>query len=578
MRYLAPAIVAHPGHRVLTQAHRQDEAERVAALRELVGLDAEQRGRIQARATALAEAVRREGPEGGLDAFLHAYDLSSREGVALMCLAEALLRIPDKETRDRLIRDKLGSADWGGHREAGASLFVNASTWALMLTGRLIDWHDAPSDDLLGALRRRLERSGEPFVREAVTQAMRILGRQFVMGRRIGEALERVQADERSHVRHTFDMLGEAARTAADAERYLERYLSAIAAVGKAAGGVGPVQGPGVSVKLSALHPRFEVAHYDRLRGELLPRLVELARAARAQDIGLTIDAEEAERLDITLDMAAHLCAEPSLADWEGLGLAVQAYQKRASPVIDLVAELAREHGRRLQVRLVKGAYWDSEIRAAQVSGLEGYPVFTRKANTDLSYLACARRLLALSDRLTPQFATHNAHTVAAVLEMAGDKDRIELQRLHGMGRSLHAQVVDGDHVACRVYAPVGSHEELLPYLVRRLLENGANVSFVNRVQDRSIPIETLISDPLETAGAGHARVPLPRALFEPDRRNAAGVDLSEMEAVRRLSDAMRSLEQTDLHARALIGGEARGGDGPNPAKPEPKRGGSSIV
>lgn len=572
MRYHAPDIVSHSRYRVVTECYRQDEAALVESLRAAAGLDGAQRAFIQSQARTLAEAVRRQGAEGGLDAFLHAYDLSSREGVALMCLAEALLRIPDAETRDRLIRDKIGSAQWSDQREQGGSLFVNASTWALMLTGRLIEWHEDPGHDLLGALRRRLERSGEPFVREAVTQAMRILGRQFVMGRTIEEALTRAGSAEHVQERHTFDMLGEAARTAADAEGYFERYLAAISAVGAVSAGAGPVRGPGVSVKLSALHPRFEVAQYDRLRGELLPRLITLARAARELDIALTVDAEEAERLDITLDMVARLCAEPGLAGWEGLGLAVQAYQKRAHAVLDLLADLADGHGRRLQVRLVKGAYWDSEIRAAQVRGLAGYPVFTRKANTDLSYLACARRLLAHADRLTPAFATHNAHTVAAILEMAGEGAAVELQRLHGMGRSLHAQVVDGERVGCRVYAPVGSHEALLPYLVRRLLENGANVSFVNRVQDLDVPIETLIQDPVETAGGRHGRIPLPEALFEPDRRNSSGVDLSDMDALGDLARRMRAIESMELCATSLVGGEARGGRGREVFDPADRR------
>jgi len=568
MRFTAPSITDHPLHPEVNTAYRGDEAEQVRLLRKRVGLDADQRTRIAARARTLVEKVRRQRThKSGADAFMHEYALSSQEGVALMCLAEALLRIPDAETADELIRDKITAADWSSHREQSDSLFVNASTWALMLTGRLLEWHDGPASDLRGALHRLLERSGEPFIRAAAMQAMRVLGHQFVMGRTIGEGLERARSGDEAAYRHSYDMLGEAARTEADAERYFGRYLTAIRAVGEEADGAGPIAGPGISVKLSALHPRFEPARAGRMHEELLPRLRQLALEARAMDIGLTVDAEEAERLDITLDMIAALLADPELEGWQGLGLALQAYQKRAFYALDLLANLARRHGRRLMLRLVKGAYWDTEIKSAQVRGLEDYPVFTRKVNTDVSYLACARKLLGHSDVLFPQFATHNAHTVAAILEMAGSYRDFEFQRLHGMGEALYDQIVGPERLdlPCRAYDPVGSHEDLLPYLVRRLLENGANTSFVNRILDERTPVETIVADPVERSerlGTGpHPRIPLPRDLYRPDRRNSRGVDLSDFHVLGEVSQAMETTLAPSWTARPVVGGVLRGGE-----------------
>ena len=506
---------------------------------------------------------------GHLDAFLAEYALDSREGVALLCLAEALPRVPDTLTLDELIRDKLGGTDWRRSGDGSASLFVNASTWALMLTGRLIEWRDDPAEDLLGALRRRLERGGEPLIREALRRALGILGEQFVLGRTIGEALARAARGDEARYRHSFDMLGEAARTAQDAARYQQRYLEAIAAVGRSAGGLGPVAGPGVSIKLSALHPRLEPAQGERVRSELLLQLLELALAAKAAAIGLTIDAEEAARLDLSLDLFAALCAEPALAGWEGLGIAVQAYQRRALPLIDLLGALADRHGRRILVRLVKGAYWDSEIKWAQQQGLPGYPVYTRKVHTDLSYLACAQRLFELGPRVYPQLATHNAHTVAAILELAGDRP-FELQRLHGMGEALYDLILDesGGRLACRAYDPVGSHQDLLPYLVRRLLENGANSSFVNRIADARSPVEEVVTDPVDrvrvSGCAPTPRIPDPRDLFRPDRANSAGLDLSDPDALAELSGAMDQALEIDWAAAPLIAGRAMGGE-PHP-------------
>ncbi|HSC05839.1 MAG TPA: bifunctional proline dehydrogenase/L-glutamate gamma-semialdehyde dehydrogenase PutA, partial [Steroidobacteraceae bacterium] len=531
-------------------------------------VDGAAQARIEATARRLvAEVRKRRQGQGGLDAFLHEFSLSSREGVVLMCLAEALLRIPDADTADRLIRDKLADADWARHLGHSDSLYVNASTWALMLTGRVIRLEGAQDEEGLAAVLKRLvTRSGEPVIRHAVMAAMRILGRQFVMGRTIDEALTRAAPSEPKGWRHSYDMLGEAARTAGDAERYFKAYVAAIQAIGAAAKGRGPIDGPGISVKLSALHPRYELAQAERVHRELGPRLIALARLARGFEIGFTVDAEEAERLDLSLDLIAATASDASLGSWEGFGLAVQAYQKRALPLVGWVAELARSRRRRLMVRLVKGAYWDTEIKRAQERGLDGYPVFTRKASTDVSYLACAREMLGAGDLIYPQFATHNAQTLAAVLEFAGSK-RFEFQRLHGMGETLYEQIV-GSARPCRVYAPVGSHEDLLPYLVRRLLENGANTSFVNRLVDERLPAEEIARDPLEQVAAlesiPHPRIPLPRALYGAERVNSAGVNLADGAELAALATdaapALRALPTARPHhkGRAQDGAEMR--------------------
>ena len=525
---------------------RVDEGEAVARLLAVAEIPADRRDHIAESARGLVTAVRRERlGKGGIDAFLHEYALSSPEGVALLCLAEALLRIPDAETVDRLIRDKIGEADWESHLGRSGSIFVNASTWALMLTGRLLR-AEPTEHDLRAALRRFVARSGEPVVRQAITAAMHILGRQFVMGRTIEEALERARGAEQHGYRHSYDMLGEAAHTAADAAGYAAAYDRAIAAIGRSAAGRAVAEAPGISIKLSALHPRYETAQRDRVLSEMLPVLLDLARHTRRVGIGLTIDAEEADRLDLSLDLFENLALAPDLAGWDGLGLAVQAYQKRALPVIEWLADLARRGGRRLMVRLVKGAYWDSEIKRTQERGLDGYPVYTRKVATDVSYLACARRLLALGPLCYPQFATHNAHTVAAVLELAGERRDYEFQRLHGMGEALYERIVGLDRMdrPCRVYAPVGNHEDLLPYLVRRLLENGANTSFVNRIVDDAQPIEEIIADPIARLARlpvkPHPRIPLPCDLYGPARRNSRGLDLNHPPALAELRDCAR--------------------------------------
>jgi RHH-type proline utilization regulon transcriptional repressor/proline dehydrogenase/delta 1-pyrroline-5-carboxylate dehydrogenase len=557
--FAAPPSPETPLLAAIRDAHRQDETAAVATIL-AAEIPAEARERIAMTARRLVETVRRERlGKGGLDAFLHEYALSSPEGVALMCLAEALLRIPDSETVDKLIRDKIAAADWRSHLGHSGSLFVNASTWALMLTGRLL--RPDNEGDLGDVLRRLVARSSEPVWRQAVAAAMRILAGQFVMGRTIEEALERARAAERHGYRHSFDMLGEAARTMADAERYHTAYRHAIAAIGTAAAGRGIEGGPGISVKLSALHPRYEIAQNDRILHELLPSLLDLARHARDAGIGFTVDAEEADRLELSLDLVEALATAPELAGWDGLGLAVQAYQKRALPLVDWLAELARRANRRLMVRLVKGAYWDTEIKNAQERGLDGYPVFTRKLATDVSYLACAKRLLAAGKAFYPQFATHNAHTLAAVLEMGTGRADWEFQRLHGMGEALYGEVVGPDKMdrPCRVYAPVGGHEDLLAYLVRRLLENGANTSFVNRIVDQRAPIDEIVADPIaRLAGLPqkpHPKIPLPRDLFQPERRNSRGLDLADPRTLADLQAGLTEALRRPSDARPIVGG-----------------------
>jgi len=531
-------------------AYRADEAACVAALLAAAPFDAAASARVAAKARDLVVGARaRKDQEGPMDAFLREFSLSSREGVALMCVAEALLRIPDADTADRLLREKLSDADWQKHLDKSESLLVNASTYGLMLTGKLARWDDGERD-LFGLLGKLAARSGEPIVREAVGAAMRILGRQFVMGRTIDEAMARARRQMTQGYQHSFDMLGEEAKTQAAADRYFEAYRAAIAALAELSDGGDSFAAPSISVKLSALHPRYELTQADRCVPELAMRLRTLVALAREAGIALTVDAEESERLLPSLAVFEHVYADPHLEDWCGLGLAVQAYQKRAPAVIDWLAALAARHGRRIPLRLVKGAYWDSEIKRAQERALAGYPVFTRKGATDLSYLVCAAKLFAAREAFYPQLASHNAQTVAAVLELAGElgagpKRAFEFQRLHGMGRPLYGQLV-GDGTAgypCRVYAPVGSHEELLPYLVRRLLENGANSSFVHRISDEAAPVEQLTADPAAAMRAArpiaHPKIPLPRDLYGASRSATLGVDLSDPPALRALAAEM---------------------------------------
>jgi RHH-type proline utilization regulon transcriptional repressor/proline dehydrogenase/delta 1-pyrroline-5-carboxylate dehydrogenase len=530
-------------------AHRMDEPTCVEQRLSQVGLTAQARDRIEERARGLVGTVREQRVRSsGIDAFMHEYELSSKEGVVLMCLAEALLRIPDAETADALIKDKIGDANWEAHLGHSESWFVNASTWALMLTGQVVNLDGRSNgDDWRNVMRKLVHRSGEPVIRQAVTQAMRVMGRQFVMGRTIGEALERAESFEKRGYRYSYDMLGEAARTMADADRYFDSYADAIERIGVKARGRGPIEAPGISVKLSALHPRYEFGQEERVLKELVPRLIDLCRKAKHHDIGLCVDAEEADRLDLSMDALIAAVTEPSLKDWDGLGLAVQAYQKRAYPLVDWLADLARRGKKRLLVRLVKGAYWDTEVKRAQELGLSDYPVFTRKVSTDVSYLACARKLLDEQDAFYPCFATHNAHTVAAVAEMAGNRADFEYQRLHGMGDALYDRVVgkDGAGRPVRIYAPVGGHEDLLAYLVRRL--TGERREFQLREPDRG----------RETADRGdHRRSP---ARGRAPRPGAAPANPDAVGSVRgRTAKLGRSRHHRSVHHRP--NGEGDGG------------------
>ncbi len=559
----AEILMADHLRMAIRQACRRPEADCVSHLVDELQANACDRAAVRQQATTLVEAVRRQRSHAsGVDHLMHEFSLSSQEGVALMCLAEALLRIPDRATADRLIRDKISHGDWKSHLGGSPSLFVNAATWGLMLTGKLVATH---SHSALGsALTRILMKGGEPLIRKSVDFAMRLLGQQFVMGEDIESALLRSRANEQRGYRHSFDMLGEAALTGADAERYCAAYEMAIHAIGRAATGRGVKDGPGISVKLSALHPRYSRSQRARVMAELLPRLKHLMKLARDFDIGFNIDAEEADRLELSLELLEALAGDPELAKWDGMGFVVQAYQKRAPYVIDWLVDLARRHRRRLMIRLVKGAYWDSEIKRAQVDGLPDYPVYTRKPHSDLAYLVCAGRLLAAGDAVFPQFATHNAHTLATVAEMARARgvDDYEFQCLHGMGEPLYDNVVAGiEHRPCRIYAPVGTHETLLPYLVRRLLENGANSSFVNRIVDEAVTVAQLIEDPLDQVrrhGSGpHPAIPLPGALYAPGRRNSAGLDLADAGNIAHVQQAVAELAGRRWRAAPLVAGLA---------------------
>ena len=521
----------------LRRAYRPEENALAEQRLGEAALSKAQASEAAAMARSLSKAVRGHKP-AGIDAFMAAYDLGSDEGIALMCLAEALLRIPDAETADDLIADKLSGPDWAEKLGDSKSTFVNAATFSLLLTGKVLDEANDRSDGWRAALGRAVGRLGEPVIRTAVSQGMKILGKQFVFGRTIEEALKRAAPERKAGEEHSFDMLGEAARTHADAARYARSYDDALDAIAGAAAG-GFRASPGISVKLSALHPRYEWNHADEVKAAILPMLRALAMKASAADVHFTIDAEEADRLELSLDIIEALVADDALFanGWGGFGLALQAYQKRAVPLCDWVAALARKHQRKLMVRLVKGAYWDTEIKAAQVAGLDDYPVWTRKVATDASYLACAKRLLDASDVIYPAFATHNANTIGAVKALAGNTP-FEFQRLHGMGEGLYDELakleagIGEPRTLVRIYAPVGTHKELLAYLVRRLLENGANSSFVNRIADEDVPLDALVRDPVAELAACKPKrnpaIPLPDAIFGAGRRNSAGLDLSD--------------------------------------------------
>jgi len=513
-----------------------DEGTALRVLLDQAALTPEDRARIAARATGLVRAIRTSAKPGLMEVFLAEYGLSTEEGIALMCLAEALLRVPDAETMDALIEDKIAPSNWGKHLGHSASPLVNASTWALMLTGKVLEEKEP---GVIGTLRGAVKRLGEPVIRNAVHRAMREMGRQFVLGETIENAMKRAAGMEEKGYTYSYDMLGEAARTDADAQRYHRAYADAIAAIGKAARDADPRRNPGISVKFSALHPRYEEAQRDRVMAELVPRVRTLALQAKEANMGFNVDAEEADRLSLSLDVIEAVAADPELAGWDGFGVVVQAYGPRAAHVIDWLHALAEKLDRRFMLRLVKGAYWDTEVKQAQVLGVDGFPVFTRKAGTDVSYIANARKLMGMTDRIYPQFATHNAHTVAAILDMADDPEAFEFQRLHGMGERLHDIVLAAENTRCRIYAPVGAHRDLLAYLVRRLLENGANSSFVNQIVDENVPPEVVATDPFEEVLA-HLDAPEHPALRRgpdlfPGRRNSRGWDIAhrpELDAI----------------------------------------------
>ena len=558
----------------ITGAYRRAETDAVPMLLEQARLPEAIAAQAHSLAYQLADKLRNQktatGRAGMVQGLLQEFSLSSQEGVALMCLAEALLRIPDKATRDALIRDKISNGNWHSHIGRSPSLFVNAATWGLLFTGKLVSTHNEAN--LSRSLNRIIGKSGEPLIRKGVDMAMRLMGEQFVTGETIAEALANARKLEDKGFRYSYDMLGEAALTAADAQAYMVSYQQAIHAIGKASNGRGIYEGPGISIKLSALHPRYSRAQYDRVMEELYPRLKSLTLLARQYDIGINIDAEEADRLEISLDLLEKLCFEPELAGWNGIGFVIQAYQKRCPFVIDYLIDLASRSRRRLMIRLVKGAYWDSEIKRAQMEGLEGYPVYTRKVYTDVSYLACAKKLLGVPNLIYPQFATHNAHTLAAIYSLAGQNyypGQYEFQCLHGMGEPLYEQVTgkvaDGKlNRPCRIYAPVGTHETLLAYLVRRLLENGANTSFVNRIADTTLPLDELVADPVQAVekmaaqegqiGLPHPKIALPRELYGAGRVNSAGLDLANEHRLASLSQTLHIRVHTKWEATPLLG------------------------
>ncbi|QDQ86470.1 trifunctional transcriptional regulator/proline dehydrogenase/L-glutamate gamma-semialdehyde dehydrogenase [Alcaligenaceae bacterium SJ-26] len=581
-------LVPQPALRAaITRAWRRPETEAVPWLLEQARLPADVAEQAQALALRVAQALRQRktasGKAGLVQGLLQEFALSSQEGIALMCLAEALLRIPDRATRDALIRDKISHGNWKEHVGQSPSMFVNAAAWGLMLTGKLVATHS--EQGLSASLGRLIARGGEPLIRKGVDMAMRMMGEQFVTGENMPEALRHAQSLEAQGFRYSYDMLGEAALTAADAQRYYNDYEQAIHAIGKASNGRGVYEGPGISIKLSALHPRYSRAQVERVQDELYPVVLKLARLSKQYDIGLNIDAEEADRLEISLDLLERLCFEPDLKGWKGIGFVIQAYQKRCPFVIDYVIDLARRSGQRLMIRLVKGAYWDSEIKRAQLDGMDGYPVYTRKPYTDLSYVACARKLLAVPELIYPQFATHNAQTLATIYELAGPSSyysgQFEFQCLHGMGEPLYEQVVGPVAEGklgrpCRIYAPVGTHETLLAYLVRRLLENGANTSFVNRIADQDIALEDLVQDPVSLIeamgreegriGLPHKGIPLPVDLYGTARVNSGGLDLANDQQLEALIGTLRQAATATLAIGPMIAVE----EVPGEQQPEP--------
>ena len=565
--FALPISAPTPLRQAITQAYRLPEREVIGPLLAAAEQTDADRAAIARIATELVERIRKKGQGGGIEGLVKEYSLSSQEGVALMCLAEALLRVPDKATRDALIRDKIGRGDWRSHLGDGRSIFVNAATWGLVVSGKLVT--PVKADGLSASLTGLIKRAGEPVIRSGVNMAMEMMGEQFVTGETIDEALKRARKREEAGFAYSYDMLGEAAMTMRDADRYYADYERAIHAIGKASKGRGVYAGPGISIKLSALHPRYVRAQAGRVMGELLPRVRELAVMAKGYDIGFNIDAEEQDRLELSLDILEALALDPALSGWNGLGFVVQAYGKRCPMVLDWIIDLAERSDHRIMVRLVKGAYWDSEIKRAQVEGLADFPVFTRKVHTDVSYIACAKKLLGARDKVFPQFATHNAQTLAAIYHCAGPDFAVgdyEFQCLHGMGEALYDQVVGADKLGrpCRIYAPVGTHETLLAYLVRRLLENGANSSFVNQIWDENISIADLARDPVDDAraiepvGSTHDLIQLPHHLY-PDRANSRGIDLSNESVLAALSETLRESAEKDWKAAPTFPQDGQG-------------------
>lgn len=542
-----------------------DETETVNFLLSKAKLSPELAARIHTTANQIVTAIRSESisTNNVIQSFMHEYDLSSQEGILLMRVAEALLRIPDTVTADRLIHDKFSKGDWEKHVGSSKNWLVNASTWGLILSGKITRLKREGSEigQMLEGVAARLS---DPVMRAAVRQAMKIMAEHFVLGRTIEEAIQR--GNENAHYRYSFDMLGESALTFADAERYFASYMAAIETIGSARQpGQSLFDSNGISVKLSALHPRYEVNQRDAVLAELSPKVLALAKAASKANINMTIDAEEAERLSLSLKIFAHVRSDSSISSWNGLGLAVQAYQKRAWYVIQWLAKLAQQTQQKIPIRLVKGAYWDTEIKRAQQAGLSAYPVFTRKAATDVSYLACANAMIDAGDIIYPQFATHNAHTVSYILERMGSRQDFEFQRLHGMGDALYNKVMNQSKVACRVYAPVGSHTDLLPYLVRRLLENGANTSFVNSIADTDLPVEKVIADPVSLLSSYESkpdlRIPLPRMLYGTDRVNSKGLSFADKKNVQALLTCMRKFfKDPSWSAKPIVNGKEHDG------------------
>jgi len=543
-----------------------EEARVVDRLRSAADLAQSDRDQIRADATRLVKAIREDSRPGLMEVFLSEYGLSTEEGIALMCLAEALLRVPDAATIDALIEDKIAPSNWASHLGESTSPLVNASTWALMLTGKVLkDEQPGP----VGHLRGAIKRLGEPVIRRAVGRAMREMGAQFVLGETIQSAMTRAAKMEAKGYTYSYDMLGEAARTETDARRYHLSYSRAISAIAEAAKSKDIRDNPGISVKLSALHPRYEEAQRDTVMNEVVPRLRTLAQLARSAGIGLNIDAEEADRLSISLDVIETVLSEPSLKGWDGFGVVVQAYGQRASHVIDWLYNLAERLDRKIMVRLVKGAYWDTEIKRAQVAGIPAFPVFTAKHHTDISYVSNARKLLGMTDRIYPQFATHNAHTVAAILHMAEDRTSFEFQRLHGMGEALHDIIKQSEGTRCRIYAPVGAHRDLLAYLVRRLLENGANSSFVNQIVDTDVPPSEVAADPFDADTTPD--LPTGPEIFAPERPNSVGWDLTHRPTRAAVESARTPFATAKWSAAPLVATDAEtGATDPvsNPARP----------